>query len=192
MTRAAHKRAYGKGEMRAIVLYDTRYGNTERVARALARGIEESGVKTRCGSIVEADVKGITEFDLIAVGGPTHYRTASQPMQEFLDSLGGVEFYGQMAFAFDTRRDSFWAGSAAKYIERKLRSRGLTLIWPPLSARVVIPAEDEDDGVALTKEERKERKRSRVRLAEKMEELFQGTGREIGRTLSEALSHPEA
>ncbi len=60
-----------------------------------------------------------------------------------------------------------------------------------MSARVFIPEEDEDRGVTLTKEERKERKRSSVRLAEKMEELFQRTGREMGRTLSKAPSHPE-
>jgi flavorubredoxin len=178
--------------MKAIVLYDTLYGNTEMVARALARGIEESGVRSKCSNIAEADVKGLTEYDLIAVGGPTHYRTASQPMQEFLTSLRGFDFHGQMAFAFDTRKDSFWAGSAAKYIERELRSLGLTMIWPPLSAAVFVPEGAEDDGATLTKEERKERERSKVRLAEKVEELFQRTGREIGRTLSNVSSHPGA
>jgi flavorubredoxin len=192
MTGSDPRRIYGEGEMKAIVLFDTRYGNTEKVARALANGLEEAGVGSTCCNISVAGAMDLGEYDLIAVGGPTQYRTASLPMQEFLASLDGKDFHGQMAFAFDTRKDSFWAGSAAKYIEGKLVSRGLRMVWPPLSAVVFIPQESEERGAGLTKEELKERRRRTVRLAGKMEELFRKTGREIGKTLSTAPSHPDA
>jgi flavodoxin len=168
---------------RAIVLFDTRYGNTEKVARALARGMEAAGVGTVCSNIAVADLSSLSEFDLIAVGGPTHYRTASDPMKKFLSSIDAIKLKGRLGFAFDTRKESFWAGSAAKYIEERLRSKGMKMIWPTLSAWVFIPEGAGEGDPALDKDELKEMKRRQVRLAEKMEELFERTGGEIGRAL---------
>jgi len=168
---------------RAIVLFDTKYGNTEKVARALARGMELAGVGVECCNIAQADLDSLSGFDLIAVGGPTHYRTASLPMQEFLSSLDRTDFSNKMGFAFDTRKESFWAGSAAKYIERRLRSKGLRMIWPSLSAWVFIPEGGMEPPEGIGKEEAKELRRSQVLLGEKMEELFEKTGGEIGKAL---------
>ncbi len=169
--------------LRAIVVFDTRYGNTERVARALAKGLEKAGIDAQCSNIADVDPRRLSDFDLLAVGGPTHYRTASQPMQDFLSSLEGVSLSGKMGFAFDTRKESFWAGSAAKYIERKLSSRGVRMIWPSLSAWVFIPETVIDEEGSLGKEEFKELQRSHVRLGQRMEELFQKTGGEIAKSL---------
>jgi flavorubredoxin len=177
----------GKGApeaAKAIVLYDTRYGNTERVAKALARGIELAGVKAECSHIADVDHHHLSEFDFVAIGGPTHYRTASQPMQDFLSSLRGLDLSGKAGFAFDTRKESFWAGSAAKYIERSLQSKGMKMIWPTTSAWVYVPAGTGEEDSSLSREELKERQRSQVKLGEKMEELFERTGSEIGKSLA--------
>jgi len=170
--------------VRAIVAYDTRYGNTEKVARALAKGMGAAGVEAKCSNIAELDPHSLAGFDFVAVGGPTHHRTASQPMQAFLASLASVDLSGKLGFAFDTRKESFWAGSAAKYIERSLRSKGVRMIWPSLSAWVFIPEFVVDEPGSLSKEDFEELKRSHVRLGEKMEELFEKTGGEIARELT--------
>jgi flavodoxin len=114
--------------MWACVIFDTRYGNTEKVARALEAGLAESGIQTNCMGVKDLTIGSLNQYDLICVGGPTQYRTASKSMQEFLDALAGTNLSGKMAFAFDTRRESFLAGSAAKYIEGKLRHQGLRII----------------------------------------------------------------
>ena len=57
----------------AIIIYDSVYGNTERVARALAQGREESGiVKATLFRASEADASRLSEYDIILVGAPTH------------------------------------------------------------------------------------------------------------------------
>jgi len=134
------------------------------------------------------------EYDFLAVGGPTHYTTASKPMKDFLDRLEQADLRGKYGFAFDTRVDSFWAGSAAKFIENKLKALGLQIVRPHASA-VVRRAEGEGEGgkeakTGETKQERKarrarekEEKRAKVTLEQGMEELFEKMGAEIGEVL---------
>ena len=63
--------------------------------------------------------------------------TASKPMKDFLMKLEGVQgLPGKFGFAFDTRFGNQLAGSAAKFIERKLETIGLNIIKPRQSAIV--------------------------------------------------------
>ena len=64
------------------------------------------------------------------------YLTASKPMKVFLSLLKGRSFADKYGFAFDTRYDSFMAGSAAKYIEKRLKTTGIRIIKPRTSAIV--------------------------------------------------------
>jgi hypothetical protein len=57
-------------------------------------------------------------------------------MKEFLSRLEGRSFVGMYGFAFDTRYDSFMAGSAAKQIEKRLETTGMQIIKPHTSAIV--------------------------------------------------------
>ena len=123
--------------MKACVLFDTVYGNTEKVARALESGLKVSGIETTCSSVKEVAVGSLSQYDLICIGGPTHHRTASESIQEFLEAAADVKLSGKWAFAFDTRRESFLAGSAAKYIEGRLRRQGLRMVKPSESAIIV-------------------------------------------------------
>jgi flavodoxin len=118
---------------KACIILDTRYGNTEKIARSVEAGLKETGIQTACTGVNEV-VDSLSQYDLICVGGPTQYRTASKAMQGFLDSLTSVDLAGKLAFAFDTRRDSLLAGSAAKYIEAGDENRQSEIIrhhsWP--------------------------------------------------------------
>lgn len=64
--------------MKALIVYETWFGNTEKVARAVAAGLEQHlGVEV---VEVSAAPREITElFDLIVVGGPTHALSLSRP-----------------------------------------------------------------------------------------------------------------
>lgn len=122
---------------RAIVLYGSRYGNTKKVARALARGlIDVPGVEVDCVSLEEVSTATIASYDLVAVGGPTEWRTASAPVKQFFSALKGVNLTGHKGFAFDTRYRYALAGSAAKVIQEQLEKLGATLIRPNASAFV--------------------------------------------------------
>ena len=129
---------------KGIVVYDSNFGNTERIARALARGLEEKGAEVNCLRIDEVDVEGLAGYDFIAVGGPTHMIRTSKPMKAFLQKLTTVDLSGLKGFSFDTRNESRMNGrrwmllenSAARIIEGVLKSRKVEIVRPRRSALV--------------------------------------------------------
>jgi flavodoxin len=122
--------------MRACVIFDTRYGNTERIAKSLETGLKEAGIQTICVNAKDVAVDSLKQYDLICVGAPTEGFTASKPMKEFLAKLRGIDLSGKHGFAFDTKLDWRLSGSAAKFIEKELSNLGLQIIAPRESATV--------------------------------------------------------
>ena len=168
------------------MIFDTRYGNTEKVARALEAGLTKSGIQTNCLGIENLRIGSLNQYDLICVGGPTQYRTASKSMQEFLDALADAKLSGKLAFAFDTRRDSFLAGSAAKYIVGKLRHQGLKIICQNESAIIVSSGPERRKDQFSDKDEWKEWRHKNEGLREGEEKRFEQIGTEIGKILTSA------
>ncbi len=122
---------------KALVVYHTVYGNTEKVAKALAKGLENGGVDVDCVRVDAVEFDKLSGYDLLVVGGPTHNLGASKPIQEFLERFKSVSgLGGKKAFAFDTKYKSMFAGSAGAKIEGKLKSLGLMIVKPHASAIV--------------------------------------------------------
>jgi len=121
---------------KAIVLYGSVFGNTEKVAKALSTGIQRH-CRVDCVNIKDADPKRFAEYGLIAIGAPTQAHSAYKPMKDFLSSLEGTKnLVGVLGFAFDTRFDMPLSGSAAKYIEKRLEELGFKIFAPRASAIV--------------------------------------------------------
>jgi len=147
---------------KGIVIYDTKFGNTEKIARALARGMEKQEVKVVCVKTDEVDVDKLVEYDFLAIGGPTHALGVSKPMKAFLEKLRSVDIKGKKAFAFDTKYKSWLAGSAGKGIEKTLKELGMSIVKPHSSAPV---------------------KAAEGPLEEGMEEMFEQIGSEIAKLI---------
>ena len=124
------------GEKRGIVIFDTRFGNTEKIANALERGLASVGIETRCINSKQVNAELLKEYDIVAVGAPTERFSASKPIKEFLENLRAVDLRGKWGFAFDTKLGSVLSGSAAGRIEKDLKKIGLELIAPRESAIV--------------------------------------------------------
>jgi len=121
---------------RAAIIYDTKFGNTEKVARALAEGMKKHGVKVDCLKIDEVNISKVGDYDLFAIGGPTHLFGLSRPMEAFLQKLENLDIGGKRAFAFDTKLKSRLSGSAGKRIEKKLKKLGMSIVKSRVSAIV--------------------------------------------------------
>ena len=122
---------------KALVVYHSVYGNTEKVARALAKGLEDGGVDVDCLRVDAVEFDKLSGYDLLVVGSPVHGWNASPPIEEFLEVLKNVAFLsGKKAFAFDTKMKSRLAGSAGGKIEEKLKRLGFKIVKPYASAVV--------------------------------------------------------
>lgn len=122
--------------MNAIVVFASRYGNTGKIARSIAAGLQLSGANASCLETKEVDIQSLGSYDLICVGAPTEAFSAYKPMKEFLGELRSVNLAGKYGFAFDTKLGWRFSGSAARYIEKELLKLGLQIISPCESAKV--------------------------------------------------------
>ena len=122
--------------MNALVLYDTKFGNTERIAETIALAFQEA-VPTRLTAIEDvtdlaAELDGV---DILVVGGPTQIHGISGGLRHMIESLGEGSLKGIRTAAFDTRLHGMKlvTGSAAVRLGRLLRRRGAWLVVPPTS-----------------------------------------------------------
>ncbi len=142
--------------MRAIVVYESMFGNTHRVAEAIGRGLETAG-EALVLPVDDAEGDLVFAADLLVVGGPTHVHGLSRPRTRdaaldmagkpgnrlALDAhahgadlrgwLGSLGHAGGPAAAFDTRLSYPMSGRASKGIARELGRRGYSMVVPPES-----------------------------------------------------------
>ena len=124
-----------KGEgyiVKALIVYDTKFGNTEKVAKAIAEGLS-ANYEVDCKNVGDISTSELHESDLVLVGSPTHAWNMSSGTKSFFQKLGKERVEGQMAAAFDTKFNKKLTGSAAKKIERKLKKLGFRIVLPYLN-----------------------------------------------------------
>jgi len=127
--------------MKALIVFDSAYGNTEKIARAVAAGLAPSGdVKAlRAG---EANISELESIDLLIVGSPTQGFRATKAIQIFVESIPDNTLKGMKVAAFDTRLPAAEVGKglrlimkmggyAAPRIAETLKRKGANLVAPP-------------------------------------------------------------
>ncbi|MFP3902555.1 MAG: flavodoxin family protein [Acidimicrobiia bacterium] len=135
--------------MRALVVYESMYGNTQTIAEAVADGLGSSpGTDTVEAVEVGAAPRDVpSDVDLLVVGAPTHAFSLSRPnsradaaersdrplvstgigVREWITGLSHARERGAVA-TFDTRlRRPRLPGSAARAALRRMRRLG----WRP-------------------------------------------------------------
>ncbi len=128
--------------MKALVVYDSYFGNTEKIARAVASALESSA-EVQAARVGEATPDQIRGVDLLVVGSPTRAFTLSEGTKAFLASIPAGELQGVQVAAFDTRMPSKDVnnavytvfsgifGFAAPKIARQLEKKGGVQALPP-------------------------------------------------------------
>ena len=144
--------------MKAVVIYESMYGNTHQIANAIGEGLRPIA-EVVVVPVGEADADLVKSADVVVVGGPTHAHgmshvntrkgavdAAEKPGSDLVldpdaNDPGLREWFASLehvftnAAAFDTRFDlpAAVTGRASKGIARKLRHHGATLIADPES-----------------------------------------------------------
>jgi hypothetical protein len=138
--------------MRALVIYESMFGNTQRVAEAIGRGLA-TRVTVDVIEVGRAPRDVDDDVDLVVVGGPTHAfglpsertrRSAAEQAPAGLVSRGpGVREWvaclasrgGRLAVAaFDTHIDKTWVpGAASRKLDKMMRGMGLFVLEAPTS-----------------------------------------------------------
>lgn len=109
-------------ENKALIVYDSMWGSTEKIAYALYEGLEETGVKTNIRNLKNSHisdvVKDVLSSKLILIGSPTMNNTMLPSMGGFLTYLKGLKPRNRIGFVFGSYG---WGGQAVDEIEKILR-----------------------------------------------------------------------
>jgi NAD(P)H dehydrogenase (quinone) len=78
-----------------LIVYDSRTGNTEKMASAVAEGAKQvKGVKVDVKKVEKATLEDLQAADGIIMGSPTYYGGMSGKLKEFIDK--SVKIHGQL------------------------------------------------------------------------------------------------
>jgi flavodoxin I len=113
--------------MKTIIVYDSKFGNTEKIAGAIGEAMTGEIKVLRVG---EADPS--ESFDLLIVGSPTHGGRPTPAIKDFIKQVPALN--GAPVAAFDTRVTSVFAklfGYAAGRIGKPFEKKGGKLVKPP-------------------------------------------------------------
>lgn len=127
--------------MNILVAYDSKFGNTEKVAQAIKMALDDYG-SVRLLPIERVDpfsLVNTSDVDLLIIGGPTQLHRISPEMRAFLDTIPRSSLRGLPAVCFDTRYLSprWVTGSAARHIAHLLTEKGSHVVVQPESFFVV-------------------------------------------------------
>lgn len=115
-----------KKTLKAYIIYNSMYGNTEKIAQAIGNGLTGEVKVVRVGEVNPSELK---TCDLLILGSPTHGGFPAEEIYALLKvslALAGVN-----VAAFDTRTKTTIFGYAAPKIAKGLQRNGGNLLAPP-------------------------------------------------------------
>ncbi len=134
---------------KAIVIYGSTTGNTERLSEAVVEGLQKGGVEVTVRDVInEIHVDELTDYDLIVLGSSTWGEGELQDdFIDFYNKVGSVSLTGKRAAAFgpgdsELYPDTFCA--AVDLLEYRLKECGAEIVAESLKVDGDIDAAMED------------------------------------------------
>ena len=118
--------------MKTFVVYDSVYGNTEKIAHAIGDAIPGEVRVLRVGQVKAGDLEAV---DLLIIGSPTHGALPTEAVQRLVEKIGPPAREGAQVATFDTRLTwkilERWGGFAAPKMAERLKEKGWALAGAP-------------------------------------------------------------
>lgn len=116
-------------EEKAVIVYDTMWGSTEKIAYAVQNGFEEKGIPAQMMNLKNSDISDIMTQALtakyICVGSPTINNNVLPTVAGFLAYLKGLAPKNRIGLAFGSYG---WGGQSVGIVEEALKSLGFSLL----------------------------------------------------------------
>ncbi len=130
--------------MKGIVVYDTSYGNTKKVAEIISETLKESGIEVDLFDVKDVKKLSGKDYSFLVLGSPTKFGTMSFSIRGFLGKVKSEEWMNKPFAAFDTEnpeniekaRAEKKEWSAGEKIATKLTEKKMNQLLPVLKALV--------------------------------------------------------
>ena len=127
-----------KPRQRALIIYDTMWRSTERMAHALCRGLADNGVETVVLNLKQnhhsAVMTELADCGLLAVGSPTHNNGILPPVAAALIYLKGLRPRNRIGAAFGSYG---WSGENTKILGEYLSAMDMPQPVEPVRCQFV-------------------------------------------------------
>ena len=131
--------------MKGIVVYDTSYGNTKKIAETIAETLKESEIEVDLFHVKDAKKLSAKDYNFLVLGSPTKFGTMSFAIKFFFGKVKSEEWMNKPFAAFDTENpenierarieNKEW--SAGEKIAAKLKEKKMKQLLPVLKALVL-------------------------------------------------------
>ncbi len=121
-----------------LIVYDSKFGNTKKLAQEIAAGIQEAGeINCKVENIKELDKGEVAAFDAVLFGCPVHVMRATRGIQGAIKRAAKDGLDGKIVTTFETYMGSH-NGKALRKMEELLTKKapGARIITPGFSALV--------------------------------------------------------
>jgi flavorubredoxin len=85
---------------KAIVIYETTYGYTETMAKAIEKGLKAAGVEVELKKVMAANADELKDFDAVVLGCPTYHHDMITTVKTFLFKMKDAGLKGKVGAAF--------------------------------------------------------------------------------------------
>jgi len=96
---------------KAIIIYETRSGNTGMMAKAIDDGMKEAGVEVLSKRTASAKADDLAGVDAVVLGAPTYHHDLIQSMKTFLFEMEKADLKGKVGAAFGSYG---WSGESVQ------------------------------------------------------------------------------
>jgi flavorubredoxin len=133
----------GAAEQKAVVVFDTMWGSTDKMARAIADGIASGGVEVKLLKLRATDnsdvVTEILDAKAVAVGSPTLNNQMFPTVGSFLTYITGLKPKGKLWGFFGSYG---WGGGAVNGMVEMAKKAGFEVYEPTVEVKYVPDKED--------------------------------------------------
>lgn len=115
---------------RAIIVYDSRTGNTEIMAKAIEEGMRAAGIDVVSKRTVKASEDDLKGVDAVVLGAPTYHKDMIGSMKTFLFEMEKVDLKGKVGAAFGSYG---WSGESVQMMTDTMKHIfGMDVLEPGL------------------------------------------------------------
>jgi flavodoxin len=105
---------------KAIVIYDSKYGNTRSAAERIVEIMRDKGNADATISFIEEfDVHQLPSFDIIVMGTPNHWGRLTKKFKKMIPKLEDIDLSGKKVALFDTCFEPE-QGKATRSMEKRI------------------------------------------------------------------------
>jgi anaerobic nitric oxide reductase flavorubredoxin len=137
------KWASGETVPKVLVIYDTMWGSTEKMAMEIAEAVRSRGVEVRLRHLRKNDwsmtVKEMMDASVVAIGSPTMNNGMFYTVSGFLTYIKGLRPKNKKFFLFGSYG---WGGGAVKAMEKEMEAARFTIVEESLQVKFK-PYEDD-------------------------------------------------